>query len=125
MGRKLHLPDVPETPTSAGRWQPLNSPLGVSNFGVNAVAIEPGEEIDIEHDELDSAHQEVYVVVAGRAGFRLGAEELEAGPGDVVAVSDPAEKRDYWALEPGTRIICFGAGPGAEHPYGEWITEEA
>jgi hypothetical protein len=125
MGRKLHLPDVPETPTSAGRWQPLNTPLEVSNFGVNAVAIEPGEDIDIEHDELDSAHQEVYVVVAGRAGFRLGAEELEAGPGDVVAVSDPAEKRDYWALEPGTRIICFGAGPGAEHPYGEWITEEA
>ena len=125
MGRKLHLPDVPEMPTSAGRWQPLNSPLGVSNFGVNAVAIEPGEDIDIEHDELDSAHQEVYVVVAGRAGFRLGAEELEAGPGDVVAVSDPAEKRDYWALEPGTRIVCFGAGPGAEHPYGKWITEEA
>ena len=125
MGRKLHLPDVPETPTSAGRWQPLNTPLGVSNFGVNAVAIEPGEDIDIEHDELDSAHQEVYVVVAGRAGFRLGADEFEAGPGDVVAVADPGEKRDYWALEPGTRIICFGAGPGAEHPYGEWITEEA
>jgi uncharacterized cupin superfamily protein len=125
MGRKLHLPDVPETPISAGRWQPLNAPLGVTNFGVNAIAIEPGEDIDIEHDELDSAHQEVYVVVAGRAGFRLGAEELEAGPGDVVAVSDPGEKRDYWALEPGTRIICFGAGPGAEHPYGKWITEEA
>jgi uncharacterized cupin superfamily protein len=124
MGRKLHLPDVPETPTSAGRWQPLNTLLGVTNFGVNAVAIEPGEDIDIEHDEADAQHQEVYVVVAGRAGFRVGTEELEAGPGDVVAVADPAETRDYWALEPGTRIICFGAGPGAEHPYGEWIAEE-
>ena len=124
MGRKLHLPDVPETATSAGRWQPLNTVLGVSNFGVNAVSIEPGEDIDIEHDELDAQHQEVYVVVAGRAAFRLGAEEIEAGPGDVVAVADPAETRNYWALEPGTRIVCFGAGPGAEHPYGEWIAEE-
>ena len=124
MGRKLHLPDVPETATSAGRWQPLNTVLGVSNFGVNAVSIEPGEDIDIEHDELDALHQEVYVVVAGRAAFRLGAEEIEAGPGDVVAVADPAETRNYWALEPGTRIVCFGAGPGAEHPYGEWIAEE-
>jgi uncharacterized cupin superfamily protein len=125
MGRKLHLPDVPETPTSAGRWQPLNTLLGVTNFGVNAVAIEPGEDIDIEHDEADAQHQEVYVVVAGRAGFRVGTDELEAGPGDVVAVADPAETRDYWALEPGTRIICFGAGPGAEHPYGEWIAKES
>ena len=124
MGQKLHLPDVPETATSAGRWQPLNAPLGVSNFGVNAVAIEPGEDIDIEHDEAECLHQEVYVVVAGRAAFRLGSEEFEAGPGDIVAVPDPAETRDYWALEPGTRIICFGAGPGAEHPYGEWISEQ-
>ena len=49
--------------------------------------------------------------------------EVEAGPGDVVAVADPAETRSYRALEPGTRIVCFGAGPGAEHAYGEWIGE--
>ena len=28
-------------------------------------------------------------------------------------------------LEPGTRIVCLGAGTGAEHPYGRWITEAA
>ena len=123
MGRILHLSDVPETATSEGRWQALNKPLGISTLGVNAVSIEPGEEIDIEHDETASKHQEVYVVVAGRARFRLGAEEVDAAPGDIVAVPDPAETRDYWALEPGTRIVCFGAGPGAEHPYGEWIAE--
>jgi quercetin dioxygenase-like cupin family protein len=121
MGCKLHLADVPEIATPAGRWQSLNGPLGVTTFGVSAVSMEPGEEADIEHDESESQHQEVYVVVAGRAAFRLGAEEVEAGPGDIVAVADPAETRDYRALEPGTRIICFGAGPGAEHPYGEWI----
>ena len=125
MGRTLRLSDVPETATTAGRWQPVNKLLDVTTFGVNAVAMEPGEDADIEHDESDSEHQEVYVVVAGRAAFRLGAEEVEAGPGDIVAVADPGETRSYWALEPGTRIICFGAGPGAEHPYGDWIDEEA
>ena len=125
MGLKLRLSDVPETATPAGRWQPLNKLLGVSTFGVNAVAMEPGEDVDIEHDEADCQHQEVYVVVSGRAAFRLGAEEVSAGPGDIVAVPDPGETRNYWALEPGTRIICFGAGPGAEHPYGDWIAEEA
>jgi uncharacterized cupin superfamily protein len=125
MGTVLHLSDVPLTATEAGRWQALNGPLGVTTFGVNAVIMEPGEEIDIEHDETSSGHQEVYVVVSGRAAFRLGADEVEAGPGDVLAVADPAETRGYRALEPGTRIVCFGAGPGAEDDYGAWIGEAA
>ena len=87
--------------------------------------MEPGEEVDIEHDEKDSGHQEVYVVVSGRAAFRLGAARSRPGPGDVVAVADPAETRGYRALEPATRIVCFGAGPGAEDPYGAWIGDDA
>ena len=31
MGRKLHLADVPETPTSEGRWQALNTLRGALN----------------------------------------------------------------------------------------------
>jgi quercetin dioxygenase-like cupin family protein len=125
MGRMLHLADEPETVIPSGRWQALNEPLGIRNLGVSAVAMDPGDEFDIEHDEADAAHQEVYVVVSGRAGFRLGDQEVEAGPGDIVAVPDPGETRDYWAVEPGTRIVCFGAGPGAEYPYGAWIAKEA
>lgn len=123
MGHLVHLSDVPEHAIADGRWQPLNHRLGIRNFGVNAVVMDPGEDADIAHTESDSQHQEVYVVVAGRAAFRLGDQDVEAGPGDVVAVPDPAERRDYRALEPGTRIVCFGAGPGAEHDFGAWITK--
>ena len=125
MGRFVNLSEVPETVISSGRWQPLNERLGIRNFGISAVAMDPGDDFDIEHDEADAAHQEVYVVVSGRAGFRVGDEEFEAGPGDVVAVPDPVETRNYWAVEPGTRIVCLGAGPGAEHPFGEWIARKA
>ncbi len=125
MGRMLHLADVPEVSIADGRWQPLNAPLGITNFGVSAVAMEPGEALDIEHDEAESGHQELYIVVSGRARFRLGDDEVEAGPGDVVAVADPAETRDYRAVEPGTRIVCIGAGPGAQEPFGEWIARAA
>jgi mannose-6-phosphate isomerase-like protein (cupin superfamily) len=121
----IRLSDVPEVAIDAGRWQPLNQRLGITAFGVNGVVMDPGDDADIEHDESDCGHQEVYVVVAGRAAFRVGDEEFEAVPGDVVAVPDPTVTRDYRGLEPGTRIVCFGAAPGAEHPYGEWITEEA
>jgi quercetin dioxygenase-like cupin family protein len=125
MGRLVRLADVPEKRVSSGRWQQLNERLGIRAFGVNAVAMDPGDEFDIEHDEGADGHQEMYVVVSGRAGFRIGGEELEAGPGDVVAVPDPTETRDYWALEPGTRIVCIGAAVATEHPYGEWIDREA
>jgi uncharacterized cupin superfamily protein len=109
MGQIVHLSDVPETVISSGRWQPLNERLGIRNFGISAVAMDPGDDFDIEHDESDDAHQEVYVVVSGRAGFRVDDEEFEAGPGDVVAVPDPTETRNHWAVEPGTRIVCLGA----------------
>jgi mannose-6-phosphate isomerase-like protein (cupin superfamily) len=125
MGHIARLSELPVTEIPAGRWQPLNERLGIRNFGVSAVLLDPGEDADIEHDEREANHQEVYVVVTGRAVFRLGDREVEAAPGDVVAVPDPAETRDYRALEPGTRIVCFGAGPGAEHPYGEWIRRAA
>ena len=125
MGKHVNLSEVPETAISSGRWQPLNERLGISHFGISAVAMDPGDDFDIEHDESDCGHQEAYVVVAGRAGFRVGSEEFEAGPGEVVAVPDPTETRNYWAVEPGTRMICLGAGPGAEHDYGAWIAEEA
>jgi len=124
MGRIVHLADVPETVRPDGRWQPLNPRLGIANFGVNAVALDPGDDHDVAHDESDSRHQEVYVVVSGRAAFQLGDERVEAGPGDVVAADDPAERRDYKALEPGTRIVCFGAGPsGPDADYGAWIAK--
>lgn len=124
MGSKLSLDEVPETRVVSGRWQPLNERLGIRTFGISAVALDPGDEFDIEHDEADGGHQEVYVVVAGRGGFRIGGEEFEAGPGDVVAVPDPTETRDYWAVEPGTRIVCLGAGPGAEEDFGSWIARD-
>jgi len=125
VGHLLHLADVPETVIPDGRWQPLNERLGIRTFGISAIRMEPGEDPDIEHDEASSGHQEAYVVVAGRAAFRLGDREVEAAPGDVVAVPDPAERRSFRALEPGTRVVCLGAGPGAEQPFGEWIARAA
>ena len=125
MGTLLHLSDVPETVIPSGRWQPLNERLGIRAFGISAVAMDPGDDFDIEHEESESGQQEVYVVVSGRAAFRIGDQEVEAGPGDVVAVSDPAELRSYRALEPGMRVVCVGAAPVKDHPYGQWIADEA
>jgi uncharacterized cupin superfamily protein len=124
MAHVVDLADVPEIRISAGRWQPLNERLGVTYFGINGTVLDPGEDPDIDHDEAEGGEQEVYIVVAGRARFRLGDQHVEAGPGTVVAVPDPTELRGYRALEPGTRIVCIGSGSGAEHDFGAWIQRD-
>ena len=124
----MHVVDLethPVTPTEYGRWQPLNEPLGLTGFGLSAIVCDPGEDFDITHDESESGQQEAYVVVTGRAEFRIGEETTEAGPGTVVSAPDPAAVRSYRALQPGTRIVCIGAPPADGHDYGAWITEAA
>jgi quercetin dioxygenase-like cupin family protein len=121
----VDLSSHPIVPTEFGRWQPLNEPLGVAAFGVNAMVCDPGEVFDIEHDETEDGQQEVYVVVAGRAEFRIGDERTQAGPGTVVSAPDPAAVRSYRALEPGTRIVCMGGRPVDSPTFGEWIGEAA
>ena len=122
----IDLASHPVVPTEYGRWQPLNEPLGLTAFGISAMVCDPGEEFDIEHTEADTGQQETYVVVTGRARFRIGSDHVEAGPGTVVSVPDPQQVRSYEALEPATRIVCVGAAPSpadADAAYGVWITE--
>ncbi len=122
----IDLEKLPVTPTSFGRWQPLNAPLGVTAFGISAVVCDPDEPLGIDHDETETGQQEAYIVVAGRARFTIGEDQVDAVPGEVVSVSDPSVTRGFTALEPGTRIVCVGATPtGAATTYGQWITDSA
>ena len=61
------------------RWHTIRRTLGVSSFGVNAwTATEDGGQIIGEHEEASGqAHEELYVVVTGRATFTLDGEEVE------------------------------------------------
>src|SRR5438105_9770974 len=116
----------PVTHTPYGRWQALNASLGVTAFGINAIVCDPGETIDTEHDETDSGQQEAYIVVAGRAEFRIGTDVAQARPGTVIAVADTAVTRSFRPLEPGTRVVCVGAVPAGDPPdYGSWIGQAA
>ena len=125
MGYKVNLAAVPETAISSGRWQPLNERLGIAHFGISAVVMDPGDDFDIEHDEADYGHQEAYIVVAGRASFRIGGQELRPGREKWSLCRIRARRGTTGRSSPGTRIVCLGAGPGAEEPYGRWIADAA
>ena len=118
----IDLTAVPVGPTEFGRWAALNAPLGVEAYGVNLREAAPQEPVELTHDESDTAQQELFVVISGRARFTVGEETFDAGPGTAIGVGDPDVPRGHEALEPGTRVLCIGAAPTRPATdWGAWI----
>ena len=119
--RSAHLSDL-ESLAGPGtlRWQPVRRTFGITAFGVNAYsAAEAGQDVVEEHTEQSLAHEELYVVLSGRATFELDGEELDAPAGTLVFLSDPSVKRGAKAAEPGTTVLAVGGEPG-RHDVSAW-----
>ncbi len=118
----LRLDEIEPITVAGGlRWRPLRRTLGVAAFGVNAyVADAAGDDVVEAHDESRLGHEEVYVVLEGRATFTLDDEELDAAAGSVVFVRDPAVRRHARAEEPGTTVLAIGGKPGAAYTPSQW-----
>jgi len=102
-------------------WRPVRRHFGIGAFGVNAyTADEAGQRVVEEHREEDG-HEELYVVVSGRAMFTLDGDEHDAPAGTLVHCP-PGTLRGAVAAEPGTTVLGIGAKPGeAFRPSGwEW-----
>jgi hypothetical protein len=110
-----------EKPEDSGTWKPLRAKLGIEAFGVNAfIGREIGSRVIEEHTEEGTAHQELYVVLAGKARFELGDEKIEAKTGALVFIADPSVKRTAFALEPDTSVLAVGAAAGAVFTPSSW-----
>lgn len=105
-------------------WRPIRSALGVRAFGVNAwEATAAGQELIGEHDEAGpgaGGHEELYVVLAGRARFTVDDRAIDAPAGTVLFVGDPASRRAAVADEPGTTVLAVGARAGAAFEVSPW-----
>lgn len=121
--RVLRIDDVPSLPVLGGElhWHPLRHELGLQAFGMNAyTAAKAGDLVVEEHTEESLGHEEVYVVLSGRATFTLDGEEFDAPAGTVVHLSSPAVRRVARAAEDGTRVLAVGAKPGEAYEPSPW-----
>ena len=112
----LRLDELEPIPVVNGTllWRPIRRTLDIGAFGINAyVAREAGSDVVEEHTESALGHEEVYVVLRGRATFTLDDETLDAPAGTVVFIRDPAVKRHARAEEAGTQVLAIG-GPRGE-----------
>jgi tetratricopeptide (TPR) repeat protein len=94
--------------------------LGIRAFGINAfVANEAGKPAINEHDEADSGHEELYLVLSGHALFTVDGEEIDAPEGTLLRV-EPAARRGAVAKVPETTILAVGAVPGQAYRASGW-----
>jgi len=102
-------------------WRPLRRTLDIGAFGINAyTAPKPGDDLVEEHTETTYGHEEVYVVLKGRATFTLDEETLDAPAGTVVFIRDPAVKRHARAEEPNTSVLAVGGPRDAAYEPSAW-----
>ena len=119
--RTARLAEIEPVHAAGLSWLPLRHELGVQAFGVNAyAAAAPGEDVIEQHTEEGLGHEELYVVIAGRARFTLDGEQLDAPAGTLVFLPDPATQRYAVAEEPGTTVLAVGGKPGEGYEVSAW-----
>jgi tetratricopeptide (TPR) repeat protein len=101
-------------------WRPIRRPLGIRAFGINAYTADEGKHVVEEHSETQLEHEEIYVVLSGRASFTVGDDEVEVAAGSFVFVRDPQTKRGAVALENGTKVLAVGGKPGEAYEPSAW-----
>jgi tetratricopeptide (TPR) repeat protein len=102
-------------------WRPIRRRFGITAFGTNAYTAErSGQRVVEEHTERTNGHEEVYLVVSGRARFTLDGTEVDAPAGTIVHLPDPDVRRGAVAAEDGTTVLAVGAKPGAPFEPSAW-----
>jgi hypothetical protein len=126
----VHVDELDAIPIAEGLvWRPVRRRFGIESFGVNAYTSEEvGGHVVEEHDESGSGaggHEELYVVVRGRATFTVDGRRVDARAGTLVYVRDPALRRGAISEEEGTVVLAVGGEPGAAYDVSPWETSFA
>ena len=85
--------------------------LGVTAWGMNALAIEAGCTGHPEHDHVKDGQEEVYVVLKGSGTLDASGEKTELQQGSIVRVG-PTTKRKILPGPEGIVVLALGATPG-------------
>jgi hypothetical protein len=121
--RVLHLDDVTPGHPEGVAWLPLRAELGIRAFGISAYRADAGQPIVPRHSERAGGgagvHEELYVVVSGRATFVVDGRTIDARAGTCL-VAVPNESREARAEEAGTIVLAIGAPPGEAYRVAPW-----
>jgi mannose-6-phosphate isomerase-like protein (cupin superfamily) len=97
-------------PETDERFVPLRRRLGVTSFGLNQIALEPGQRGRIHRHERQ---EEVYLVLEGTLTLLVEREESVLERGELVRVA-PELRRQLVNRGPG-RLVLVAVGGDGEH----------
>jgi hypothetical protein len=119
------LPRLAAEGSDDAEWTPIRQPLGIGAFGVNAWHGDEGDVVIEAHDEIPGAdcgcagHEELYMVLEGRARFVVDGDEIDGPPGTLLALP-PHLHREAFAAADGTTILAIGAPRGEAYAPAPW-----
>src|SRR5581483_1030937 len=103
--------EIDEIDDGRAPFRPVRHHFGITSFGVNTfTGKKAGDRIINEHDE-EGEHEELYVVLEGRARCELDGETVDA-PAGTLGFAEPGVKRTAFAEEDGTTLVAVGGSPG-------------
>jgi uncharacterized cupin superfamily protein len=105
--------DDPSVESFQGRFFKIRRALGTAAFGLNEIRLPPGAE-GVPHDEAETGHEEVYVVLEGHGTFTVDGAPVAVKAGDYLRV-DPASTRLAVAGDAGMRFLAVAARPRPEY----------
>jgi mannose-6-phosphate isomerase-like protein (cupin superfamily) len=123
--KRTRIDEIAPIPVAGGelQWRPVRRTLGIEAFGINAYTADAGELVVEEHDELGAGaghHEELYLVVTGRATFTVDGDSFDAPVGALVFLDDPKQRRGARAEEDGTTVLAIGGVRGEPFRISPW-----
>ena len=113
MGYTLVNHDDPSIESFRGAFFKIRRALGTTAFGINEIRMAAGFE-GPEHDELETGHEEVYIVLEGGGTVTVDGDSVDVAPGDYLRV-DPETRRQVVAGDDGLTFVVVGARPQPEY----------
>jgi hypothetical protein len=121
--KRVRIDEVVSGASEGGsRWLPLRAELGLRAFGLSGYRGDGGEQLVPRHDETGGGagqHQELYVVLLGRATFTVDGESFDAPQGTLVLV-ERGERREARAEVDGTVVLAAGGPVGEAYRVAPW-----
>ena len=100
---------APDPAAYVAGWHGVREHFGLTKFGANAVTQDAGGTLVVPHDELEfGGQEELYVVVEGRARFTCDGDDIELGPGEVVACRAKVARSAVALATPTTVLMVSG-----------------
>jgi len=113
MGYTLINRDDPSIESFRGAFFKIRRALGTTALGINEVRLPAGAD-GIEHDEVETGHEEVYIVLEGSGTFTIDGESVEVVGGDYLRVDADATRKAVAGPE-GLTFVVVAAKPRAEY----------